>query len=296
MRYLPFFRQSKLKPTWEYRVEGVIWRLLCSSDNRIVGEDRDQRLKSVSFFCLEAQSGEPLWEGLRLDESWWISIELIQDGVLFINEFIKPDLPEQGKIHAIDVETGKLLWTNSELNMLFVAGGRVYASRALFDRHLYFALDLKTGQLVSEFGSDARQIDHFRVEERSTTEEGLIFPEGLTEQSQDYALVRPIVAGQCKQEDLRGPVEYIHSSKHILISFHETSPTVPSLIGSHKKIHDGRVDNRFFIVDADSQKVLFEETLNHAVSNPVPDSFFMKNDVVYFIREKEHLVAIRLRP
>lgn len=289
MRLLAFFRNGKLAPDWEYHVKGIIWRTLFSEDDRIVGEDRDQQTKSVTFFCLDAKSGKVLWEDVRLDEPWWVSIELISGGVVFINGFVKPDLPEPGKIYAVDGESGKPLWANSELKMLFVAGGRVYAQRELFDRRLYCALDLRTGDLVSEFGTDTEQIDLLREEGRSPSIRGLVFPEILTEHSHDYAFVRPILTRRCNEGKIKGPIEFIHFGKFILISFHE-------LIDAQVKNGEGRLDNRFLIVDGDSQKVVFEETLNRKAAGAAPDSFFMKDDRVYFIREKKHLVAIRLRP
>jgi len=295
MSLLSFFRNGKLKPNWEYHVKGIIWRVLFSGNDRIVGEDRDQQSKSVSFFCLNARSGEVLWEGLRLDEHWWVAIELIRDGVLFITEFVRPDLPELGKIYAVDLETGKVLWTNSELKMLFVAGSRVYASRELFERRVYYALDLRTGEHVGELGGDAEQIYLLKEEGGSTSEEGLLFPEVLTEQSHDHALVHSIVSLRCKEGNIKGPVEFIHFGKYILVSFHQLILSASGFIDTRAKTQDGMVNNQFLIVDADSRKILFQETLNLKSPNPVPDSFFVKDDLVYFIREKQHLVAIRLR-
>ena len=288
MNLLAFFRNGKLKPEWEYRVKGILWRLLFSGNERIVGEDRDDQSKSVSFFCVDAKSGKLLWEGLRMDEPWWITIEVVREGVLFMNEFVKPDLPVQGKIYAVDIETGKVLWTNAELKMLFIAGSRVYAVRDFFERRVYYALDLRTGELVSEFGSDADQIHLLREEERSTSEEGLLFPETLTKQSRDYSIVHPIVSRRCDEENIKGPVEFIHLGKYVLMSFHQFTDT-------QRRTQDGMVDNRLLIVDSVSQKIVYEELLNRKAVNPAPDSFFVKDDLVYFIREKQHLVAIRLR-
>jgi len=295
MNMLRFFRDGKLKVVWEYHVNGIIWRLLFSGNDRIVGEDRDQHSKRVSFFCLDARSGKPLWEDLRMDEQWWITIELIGEGVLFLNEFVRPDLPEQGKIYAVDLETGSLLWKNSELKILFVAGAQVYAVRELFDRRIYYALDVRSGERVSEFEDGAEQINLLREEWKSTVEEGMLFPEILTEQSRHFNLVHSIVTSRYGADGMKGPVDFIHFGKYVLIGFHRFLPTPSRAIDTQPNTREGMMENRFLIVEADSRKIVLEETLNKKVPNPAPNSFFVQGDLAYYIRDKQHLVAIQLK-
>ncbi len=179
--------------------------------------------------------------------------------------------------------------------MLFVQGNLVYAFRELFDRRVYCALELQSGKLVSEFGSDAAEIDRLKAKGGPTTEEDLIFPEVLAERSPDHAVVYRTVLSRCREEDLRGPIEFLRCGKYVLMSFHQSTRRARRFIEPSTDNLDGLVDNRFVIVEENSGKIVYEETLNSKSPNPVPDSFFVKNNVVYFIREKQQLVATLLR-
>lgn len=287
MRLLSFFRNGRLKPSWEYQARGIIWRILFSDSGRITGEDRDPEGKTVSFFGLDARSGRVLWQDVRLDEPWWISMGAIHHDVLLINEFVKPDLPEHGRIYAVDVETGRLLWSNADIKMLFVSESHVYASRETFQRTLYSALDLRTGRTASDFGTDEAPVMLAKQRGRATLEETLIFPEALTEQSGEFARIHSIVSRRIGEGQLKGSVEFIKTGKYFLLSFYHYGD-------AKARIEDGLTDNRLLVVESDSGTVVFEDRLNVGVSSPVPDSFFVKDSILYFIRSKRLLVAVRL--
>src|SRR5450759_102613 len=110
MNISSLFQKKQLKPAWSYTTEGVLWRLLFSETNFIVGEDRDTEKKEVSFFCLNASNGDVLWKDISFAEPWWIGIEGIVHGKVFLHGFKKPDMPEHGRIIAVDLGTGRELW------------------------------------------------------------------------------------------------------------------------------------------------------------------------------------------
>ncbi len=55
MNISSLFQQRQLKPSWSYTTSGVLWRLLFSETNFIVGEDRDTATKQVSFFLFKCR-------------------------------------------------------------------------------------------------------------------------------------------------------------------------------------------------------------------------------------------------
>src|SRR3989304_2231091 len=110
MKLFSLFKAGKIRPAWQYKTDGQLWRILFSESARIVGEDRNEEKKEVTFFCLDEMSGEVLWNRVRLKEHWWIGIETLYDGIVYLHEYVKPDLPQHHKIIALDLESGERPW------------------------------------------------------------------------------------------------------------------------------------------------------------------------------------------
>ena len=48
-------------------------------------------------------------------------------------------------------------------------------------------------------------------------------------------------------------------------------------------------------LDIDNGKVIFEEELNRGVKNFVPDSFFIKDDLLFLLKEKTELLVCSIK-
>jgi len=85
-----------------------------------------------------------------------------------------------------------------------------------------------------------------------------------------------------KQEEIiSGPVELIKYKDLLLLSFHTVKD-------------DGKLDNNFRIVDISSEKVIFEDVVNTGISSYIPDAFFIKDNLLFLIKEKTELVVFSL--
>ncbi len=285
MKLFSFFRNGRKRPAWQYTASGMIWRILFSESGKIAGEDRDQKTKSVSFFCLEESSGRVLWEKLQMEEQWWIGMESTHKNILFLHEYEKPDFPTHLRISAIDLETGKVLWRNPELQFLFAAEGEVYACKDLFEKRIFFELDACTGQIVQEFGDDETVVNAKRMLFRSGQINGAFdFP--MEHQESDDDDVNEVLTRTIDQRKLVGQPEWIRKDNLLLFNYHQLT--------NERRGEQALLDNCFKIVDLKKGAVVFSEILNKNVVNAVPDAFFVKDDAVYFIKEKITLTAIRL--
>src|ERR1043165_73152 len=145
-----FGSKNKLRPAWNFVANGVIWRLLISQNGYLVGEDRNKESKMVTFFCIHLESGEVLWQGKLFDEDWWMGLEARHNDIVFMHEFATPDLPEHKKIPAVDMMTGRPLWTNEQSKFLFAHEDRVYTVKDGFETRTFIELDLRTGKEMRE--------------------------------------------------------------------------------------------------------------------------------------------------
>jgi len=279
------FQQKQLKPSWSYSTSGVLWRLLFSDTNFIVGEDRDTEAKRVSFFCLNAANGDVLWKNISFGEPWWIGIEGIVHDKVFLHGFKKPDMPEHGKIVAVDLGTGRELWRNNDYAFLYATQDRVMAFRDFFERRMYYEIDAATGEIIQELSELSG--DLYEKKGASRGRSNFLFPESLSDAAAESPLVAPLIESFCDRNDIRGSVEYVRSSGKLVFNYH-------AIQGRDEEKNLDNLQNRLCIIDEASGKKIYEDIVNASTAAAVPDSFFVDDTTAYYVREKNSLVAVSL--
>jgi hypothetical protein len=277
----PIFRRRKLELSWEYKAEGIIWRLHPGDGGLIIGEERNIESRTATFFSVN-QSGT-LWKRKNFGEQWWTGIEAVHRGVLFLYGFATPDLPGRRGITAVDCSTGELLWTNNDLTFIAPGGDTIYASQDAIDGPVVLEIDLRTGAQVREAGrgSDAVQ----QVPRTGYVLEDTEYPQVLLDEDASPlpALVRklsaPAAAG-C-------PVEYGEHGPFLVIVYHRGKGSG----GDEAPPYVRGLD----VVDRASETRMMHFTLDEAVSSPAYGSFLVHDGVLYFVRERKTLTAVPLR-
>ncbi len=280
-RVTSIFRRRRLEPSWEYRAEGVIWRLHPAQAGMLAGEERDIGLKTVSFFCVNPSG--PLWKGKNFGEQWWTGIETVHNGVLLLYGFATPDLPGRKGVTAVDCATGDLLWKNGESTFIAAVGDRIYTSRDAVDGPVVAELAHRTGALLRETGRGGGA-----VQQIPRTADGLEDAEYAQVLSEDdvsplAARVRQFsapAAAEC-------PVEYGEHGPYLIIVYHRGSGRGRGEQSAYTQVMD--------VVERTSGTMVMRVTLDPAVSTPASGSFLVHAGTLYFVREKKMLTAVRLR-
>ncbi|MBI1804414.1 MAG: DUF4905 domain-containing protein [Ignavibacteriae bacterium] len=282
MGWFTTFKGKRLEPVWEFAASGIIWRLLPSPAGYFVGEERDVNNKSVSFFCLEQESGTVRWRGRGVGQQWWVSLDSIHERTVFLHEYATPDMPDQKKIYALDLDTGDVRWTSDELRFLFAYEASIYASKDGFEGRQFFELDLAKGKVIREI--DASYLNVLR-ENIGPRREHVDFPRVLdqpTGQGNElWKAVEKIVPG----EKQLGLVEYLERNDSVALSIYENTSDVPTQQSFRQ--HLG-------IVGKEKGDERFKDILVEHATTPVPDTFFAVKDFIYYIKEKNRLRAIDL--
>ncbi len=285
MNISSLFQQKQLKPSWSYTTTGVLWRLLFSETNFIVGEDRDTATKQVSFFCLNAANGDMLWKNILFGEPWWIGIEAVVHDKVFLHGFKKPDMPEHGKIVAVDLGTGKELWRNNDYAFLYATPDRVMAFRDMFERRLFYELDAATGEFMQELNEPPA--DLYETNNGRHGRDNFLFPESLTDDVSEFSLVAPMIDKYCTRSAIRGSVEYVRSNGKLVFNYH-------AIQDRDEEKNLDVLQNRLCIVDEESGKQVYADIINFSTPGAVPDSFFVDESTAYYIKEKNTLIAVSL--
>lgn len=277
-----FSSRKKIKPIWSFNANGLIWKLLASSDGYIVGEDRQKDAKTVTFFCIDLALGNVLWKDKKFDESWWVGLEAVHKNVVFIHEYATPDMPGHKKIYALDVPTGNPLWENEDNQYIFSVGENVYTVREKFESRAFTELHFRTGSVVREL--DAQTVNALR-DASPQPEEPFNFPVMLDPgKPESFQIVKILESNSYLMADIPY-IETMERNETVIIGLYKNISPTPDEVS---------MEQHLMIMDRADERMVFHELLNQGAKMPVPDAFFGKDNFVYFIREKHILTAITL--
>jgi len=279
---------KKLTPSWEYRTEGLLWRLLPGA-GFLVGEDRpidrqavDNKTRRVSFFCIEQETGNVRWKDIGFDEAWWIGIEAIHRDVVLLHEFARPDMPDHKKVIALDAASGRTLWSNDQYRFMFVHDDSVYVSKDLFEGRLYVELDLRTGEFVREFKDQPDYINVLRETAAARTVSDVEFPKTLSAEHEELAANKTI-ARLLASLQRYGDIEILVKERYAIVGHYRAA-------GSAQE----NLEQYLQVIDTEANSVVFEDMLARDAKAPVSDTFFARDDMLMYVKEKNTLTAVRL--
>lgn len=269
----------KLKKLYTYKTKRQIWRLLLSDKNRLIIEDRDPQAKQAFFSCLDAPSGKKLFSEYQLNEKFWVGIEAIYKEIIYFHKFQKPDMPGHKEIIAFSIDEKKILWENDNYNFLFIKNDRVYTFRQKYDTRDFYALDYLTGELIEELGNDHIPINEMREKLYNEDDyKNYYFPESLSKSSADpltYRIMEPFLTGE-----IIGNIEYVSYGDLILMNYHTRE--------------SGYLTNTFFVLNTTNRKLILKEVINHFSKAVVPDSFFIKDDLLFVLKDRQELMVYKI--
>ncbi|MCS7229751.1 MAG: DUF4905 domain-containing protein [Candidatus Kryptonium sp.] len=283
-----FQSRKKIKPLWVFKSPEnfKIWKIFPTRFDKILCELRNIDKKMVKFVCLSTINGKLVWENLNIDEPWWIQISDSDEELFFVCEFKRPDFPIQGKIYAVNSEDGKILWENDTYNFLFALNGKVYTAKNLIEHRSFFELDSRTGEIIRELGEDTdfiNELKEIKSESMRFIETPLPFDENLP----NYDEISENVKLFIQNADPRFTPEILTKENFAILNYHTLNkPKLPLEIE--------KFSNILKIVDIERSEVIYEDVLYSDLSFFIPDAFFCKDDLVFYVKNQTELITIKL--
>jgi hypothetical protein len=272
------------KPSWQFNTGGTVWKLLCSK-NILFGDVRDTEKKTSSFFAMDFQTGEALWKNVSVGEQWWIGRQGILNDIVLIHGFEKPDMPIPKGVYALDAATGKCLWENSETTFLFSYNNKLYAQRAGFREKNFYELDPRTGETLYDYGTNEDALAQLKkpaaIEENW---DGYIFSGQIASQTHS---VQEALAKHFDFARVRGGVDVAETDGVAIASYHEPARGAEAMLNNI-------VTNVIKVVDLRTGALLFEDTIVESAPTPTPDTFFVKDRVLMYVKECARVTVVRL--
>lgn len=265
-----------LKKYFSFTDKKQIWRLLISEMNKLVIETRDVKNKQAYFSCYNLESGKSIFKEFQFEEKFWLGIEEVNNDIIYMHKFAKPNLPWHQGITAFSISKKEIIWSNSEISFLFSAGDDIYAYRNKFEGKEFFLLDGRSGNIKKELGEDSAYVNQKKGEHEKDFS-NYCFPEAISPSAQTAGIF-------IKEKELNTISGNIYSAeKNDLLFFNY-----------HLVENDGTLTNVFKVIEISCEKVIFKETLNKKLKVYIPDSFFIKDDFIFLLKEKEKLLVYKI--
>jgi Domain of unknown function (DUF4905) len=267
----------KLKKIYSYTNNRQIWRLIPVDSDWLIIEDRDTKTKEVFFNCLKIESGKVIFKNFQFEDKFWVGIEAVHNDIIYFHKFLKPDMPIHKGIIAFDINLKKIIWRTEDYNFLFINDDKIFVYKNKFEGKDFFTLNYQTGIKLEDFAEDHEKINKLKEENESLNKfEGYIFSNQF-DPSKNKQLT-DIVNELKVDKVIAGKIDFIEFDDTFLINFHEV-------------LSDGNLRNIFRVVEVDSKKVILEEILDKDTKLFVPESFFIKNNLLFLIKEKVRLIV-----
>lgn len=256
-----------------YNNDRQIWRII-PSGQRVIIEERSANDRSVFFNCIDIKTGEEIFSDVQLEEKFWIGIEAVEDDYIFFHRFPKPDMPNHKSIITFDINTASVLWQNDDLTFLFYSEKKVVCFRQLFEGRDYYLLDASNGKIISELGNDEEKVNELREESiEDYYAEGYLFPVEFRRDISPETDFEKYLHNYAQKYIIRDKINYISIDDLLLFNYHEIAD-------------DNMFNNIFVAVSLDTGKVLLKEILNKKIKALMPDSFFVRDDLLFLLFDK----------
>jgi len=270
----------KLKKEYEFTHKRQLWRILPTNSGKLIIEERDTALKEAYFNCLEINKGKRIFENLQLDEKFWIGIEAVYGDIIFFHKYVKPDMPIHKGIIAFDINSKSILWESQEHNFLFVSD-KIYCYKTLFEGKKFFTLNYLTGEVIDELGTDPSEINKTKENLLESDLSEFIFPEYYNET--DGKSLFPELPDEINIGNfIMGKIQAARYGDIILFNALEHSAK-------------GSMRNIVKAVDISEGKTILEEVINKESGKFLPDSFFLKGNLLFLLKEKDTLVVYSVK-
>lgn len=251
----------EIKKLYNYDKGRQLFRLLPTDTGKLIIEERDRTIKEAFFSCMDIYSGKIIFSDLQLDEKYWIGIERIYKDVILFHRFGRPDLPEHKGIIAYDIKSQTVLWENQN-TFLYAADNKLVFMNYDFGIKNLIAVDYLSGE-----PENAEQ-NFLNLEPTKEDYSSYINSKKISRNNFDE-IVGADLKKKFSEIIIKDEINFATKSEINFFSYHKITENM-------------KYDNIFFAITNDGT-ILLEETLNKGLEKLEPESFFIKDDLLFLL-------------
>lgn len=245
---------------------GIVWNTIAAdSGDVLVVEVRNPAEKQVLFSALDFGRNLFLWKDRKLEEPWWINASAVAHGVVLFTVYMDTNNPDTKGIIAFNLEKLDLLWWNNDFSISQIAGTAVSGFSSKLGLKQVF-IDIATGKETSPAAGEP-------AKPNSALRKPVQYAEGM----EYFETVKTFLKNALNLNAVSA-LEYLETDKLIIISLYAEE--------------NGLVN--YLVVVSTAGEELLREKLDAPVKGIGLDTFFVLNDLLFFVRNKVDLVSYRL--
>ncbi len=239
--------------------DGLIFKILADEVLPLLAlEIRHTETKEVSFAVVDYEKKELVFEGLGLEESWWVGMVAFYEGKLFFHSFADKQYPEPQGIIVADVIEQAII---------------------LEKKGVYLEEINQSGVHISWIGEQGKKPEILDIQIANTLKKNnLVFPFQYVEKTPYFETLARFLSQKLGIKIVQ-QLDYLEINKHIIISY---------LVENDKKI------SQFLLILSQNGEILFHQSLDSQVKGIQTEVFFVVNDFLISIANRKNLLIFKL--
>jgi hypothetical protein len=252
--------------------EGQVWRMVYGPDKETLFlEIRAVNPSVSSFSAIEIDSGKLRWTHAQVDEPRWIAISMVVGHRLILHSYEGMHNPNHKDLYALDTDTGKCVWKH-EAMMLLKADENTLEVRPTGEEESRW-VEINRGQWV------AAPIPTQEGGSRPLAENNpFLWPFHYQQDSDYFHQVKEFVLQKTGWEVVKA-VDYAQTDRAIFISCY---------------IYLNEVLANYLLIFDRQGNEMFRECLGEGLTAPGTDTFFVREEKCFFVKNRNQFTCISL--
>jgi hypothetical protein len=243
-----------------HNFNGKIWNSTFSVEYCVL-EIRDESTRQVSFSCINLLTGNILWQNLKPEKSWWLSLVEISDEYLFLHKYSSNQKPEPEGLLVINV-------LNSEI-VLKLEDAILYDYR----QNILTISDKQSNLKTLKLGPTRKSKDSVEGIIKVLSEKINHYPEDSPHFPTIYKFLYRLL-----NIDAVKAVDYLEISNKIIISYY---------------IYRDKSFLNYLLVTNRSRQILLNDLIAETEGIGI-DTFTVKSDTLLYVKNQTQFVGYRL--
>ena len=251
-------------PIWQIRPDYL--------SGLIALEIRDGDRLQTEFSVLEAKTGTLLLSGYQTTENWWVGLEDISPGKLFLHGFGDRRLGTHLGITALKVDTKQVLWQKDQAIFYGIVSENKLLVRLQESINDEFAMvDSWTGTIL-EGALTPTEAQAAITLFAGGKKRILFYPVHHAEGGEFFDLLSQFVASRTEAKPVKA-IDYLETESCFIISYYE-------------EVAGNKLKNTLSIFNNSDGIPLMKVVITEAGQGLAPDSFFLMGETLITIQER----------
>ncbi|HAS46511.1 MAG TPA: hypothetical protein DCS93_38875 [Microscillaceae bacterium] len=257
----------------QFATTGKIWKIITDSSMPvIIVQTRDGDAYQTAFTAINIQSQTTLWQDFTLEESWWVGMSLLSQGILLLHTYPDTQKPQPQGLIALEIASREVLWQTEELHFYEVIDNQIVVTSSTTSSNSYLTIDIKTGNVLERFQELPTGLT------RKNENKSMIFPFHYQDEMAYFQTVAVFLKKKFNLQIVQA-VDYLEYDNFIIISYFYDNA--------------GDLMNNLLVLDQNGQ-VLFHQNIEKQLTGIGLDTFFVFKNELFFVKHKTLLQSLKL--